>query len=279
MPTAEINGTNLYYEIVGRGLQCIALHGGLGMDHTYFKKTFGPIEDVVQFVYVDQRGNGRSDRPAPETITLAQLASDVDALRAHLGSEKFALLGHSFGGFVALEYATTYPHRLTQLFLLDTSPGVFSPTPEELAERPDPATVSPEAVAATKRLFSTVPSSDAEYAASIRQAGRAYLRNPDTPAFSEAIADTIFDAQAMIHGFASFAQWSVVDKLGSIPCPTLVACGRYDLQTTPECSKRLADAIPSAELVWLEESGHFPWIEESEGFFRAVRDWLLRHTA
>jgi pimeloyl-ACP methyl ester carboxylesterase len=106
---------------------------------------------------------------------------------------------------------------------------------------------------------------------------RAYVHHTDPKVLSSLFSETIFDANAMIQGFQAFAGWSVADKLDRITCPTLVEFGRYDLQTTPECAKRLSTAIPDAELVWLENSGHFPWVEEPDFFFRAVRDWLARH--
>lgn len=188
-----------------------------------------------------------------------------------------ALLGHSFGGFIALEYATKHSERLSHLLLLDTSPGDFQPTPDELAERPDPSTVAPEAIAATERLFSTVPSSDADFAEAMPGLARAYVHSVEPSVLAQWFADTIFDAQAMIRGFEAFAGWTVADTLDRITCSTLVVCGRYDLQTTPECAKRLSTAIRDAELVWLENSGHFPWIEEPGEFFSSVKDWLDRH--
>lgn len=278
MPDAAVNGTRLYYEEVGSGVPCIALHGGLGMDHTYLRKGFRPLEDVLRFVYVDQRGNGRSDRPPLETITMRQLADDVGALADHLGLERFALLGHSYGGFVALEFATQHPERLTHLFLLDTSPGGFEPTADELAERPDPETVRPEARETVQQMFSSIPSTDEEYAAMLPRIAPAYVHSVAPEALARDYEDTIFAAKTAVRAFEFLPSWSVTTDLGRITCPTLVACGRYDLLTTPECSARLASAIPGAELVWLESSGHFPWVEEPDAFFAAVKDFLRRNS-
>lgn len=276
MPSASVNGTTLYYERAGSGVPCIALHGGLGMDHVYLQAAFGPLEDDLRLVYVDQRGNGRSDRPPPETITMHQLADDVRALADHLELDRFALLGHSFGGFVALEFATTHPHRLTHLMLLDTSPGRFEPTADELAQRPDPATVSPAARSTAETMFSSVPATDAEFAAMLPAIAPAYVHSVEPSALVAHYAGTIFDARTMIRGFEVLPSWSVADRLARITCPTLVACGRYDLLTTPECSARLGSEIPRAELVWFEDSGHFPWLEEPNAFFTAVRGFVSR---
>ena len=105
----------------------------------------------------------------------------------------------------------------------------------------------------------------------------AYLHHGDRALLVADYADAILDAKTMIRGFEFLPSWSVADELERITVPTLVTCGRYDLLTTPECSKRLATAIPNAELAWFENSGHFPWLEEPDAFFDAVRSFLARH--
>jgi proline iminopeptidase len=123
MPVVHLNGTELFYVEVGEGLPCLVMHGGLGIgDHSVLHPWLDPLGDVMRLVYYDHRGNGRSGRPPPETITFEQLCSDADALREHLGFETVAVLGYSFGGFVALEYALRDPEHLSHLILLDTAP-------------------------------------------------------------------------------------------------------------------------------------------------------------
>jgi proline iminopeptidase len=274
---ASINGTTLYYEEAGEGIPCIALHGGLGFDHTYLKSAFAPLEDAIRFIHVDQRGNGRSGRPPLETITMQQLAADVDALREHLGLEKVAVLGHSFGGFVALEYATTFPDRLSHLFCLSTSPGAFEPTGEELAERGDRSWVTPEVDAALAAMFSGFPSTAEELRSGFPMIAPSYVRVASPDLVTEAVRPMVLNPEALRRGFEILPGWSVVDSLGVIGCPTLVLCGRYDLHTTPECAKRLSTAIPRAELVWLEESAHFTWLDEPDAFLAAIRSFVERH--
>lgn len=277
MPKATINGTDLFYVEEGDGPPCIVVHGGLGFDHTVYRSTMAPLHDLVRAIYVDLRGNGRSGRPPVETITIPQLASDIDAFRVHLGLERVALLGHSYGGFVALEYATTYPDKVSQLSLVDTSPGVFEPTSAELAERPSDDEVPVEVEAALRELFSRMPETNDEMAEAFPRIAPSYFRGPVPASFSAVMRNVVYDAGAMARGFEVLAGWTVADKLDRITAPTFVACGRYDLHTTPECSVRLASAIADAELVWFEGSRHFPWIEEADPFFVALGDWLARH--
>lgn len=99
MPSAAINGTELFYVIVGEGLPCLMMHGGLGFDHNVLHPSLDPLGDTFNLIYYDHRGNGRSGTPDKETMTHAQFAADGDALAEHLGHEKVAVIGHSYGGF------------------------------------------------------------------------------------------------------------------------------------------------------------------------------------
>lgn len=278
MPTAEVNSVELYYVEAGAGVPCIALHGGLGYDHSYLRSTFGPLEDVCRFVYLDQRGNGRSGRPPLQTISISQLARDVDGLRGHLGLDRVALLGHSYGGFVALEYATRFPARVTHLVAVDTSPGAFEPTQEELAERAEPSWMTAAVRAAAERLSRGLPTTDEEFEQMLPVIAPVYLKDLPAEPLVRLLADTVLDARTATHSMAALQGWSVADELGRITAPTLVLCGRYDLMTTPECSRRLATAIPGAELVFFENSGHFPWLEEPDAFFGVVRSFFARRS-
>lgn len=277
MTKARVHGVELFYTQAGAGPPCLVLHGGLGFDHTYMKSTLAPLETALRLVYYDQRGNGRSERPPLETITIPQLAEDAEALREHLGFERVAVIGHSYGGFVALEYATRFPDRLSHLIALDTSPGVFEPTEDELAQRSDPSWITPEVQRGLDVFAGPAPVSNEEFEAVLPVLVPAYLRSTSPDVLTGLLGSSILEVSTMVRGFEVLAGWSVADKLGRITAPTLVLCGRHDLFTTPECSKRLSTAIPEAELVWFEQSGHFPWVEEPDAFFAAVKDWVARH--
>jgi proline iminopeptidase len=277
MAEVTANGVRLFWTEQGSGVPFIVVHGGLGFDHTYMKHSLDPLGDVMSLVYFDQRGNGRSERVPLEQITIPQLADDIDAFADAIGLERFGVIGHSYGGFIALEYATRYADRLTHLICHDTSPGRFEPTPDELAERADPSWITPEIQAGFAAFAQGLPSDNDEMRARFPELAPVYLKSSPVSVLTELVDAMILDAKTAGASMAYLPQWSVADKLGSITCPTLVLCGRYDLMTTPECSKRLSTAIPDAELVWFEDSGHFPELEEPEAFHAAIRDWLARH--
>lgn len=278
MATVGVDGADLYFTERGSGLPCIALHGGLGFDHSYLASTLRPLEETIRLIYLDQRGNGRSKDVSLDTITLPRLADDVEALRERLGLDEVAVLGHSYGGFVALEYATRYPDRLSHLFALDTSPGAFEPTDDELAMRPEPSSIGSNAARAKEHWtgVSTATTVD-DFTARITDLAPAYVRTAPPEQLARVLLSGVVTPRAMVRGLEVLQGWSVADRLDRIGCPTFVACGRYDLFTTPECSARIASRVPGAELVWFEDGGHFPWIDEPESFFAAVKAWLARH--
>src|SRR6476659_11253065 len=106
MRVALPDGYNLNVEEVGSGFPLIVLHGGPGLDHSMFRPYLDALGDQYRLLYVDERGQGRSDRVDPATLSLEVFARDVDLLAEALDLESFALLGHSFGAIIATYHAT-----------------------------------------------------------------------------------------------------------------------------------------------------------------------------
>src|SRR6266852_1265320 len=98
----------------------VLLHGGPGLDHSIYKPSFAALADIAQVVFLDHRGNGRSDPGPQESWTLAQWGDDVRAFCDALGIERPIVYGASFGGMVALAYATRHPAHPAKLILVST---------------------------------------------------------------------------------------------------------------------------------------------------------------
>jgi proline iminopeptidase len=98
----------------------VLLHGGPGFDHSIYKPRFSALADIAQVVFLDHRGNGRSDPGPREAWTLAQWGDDVRAFCEVLGIARPIVLGVSFGGMVALAYATRHPAHPAKLILVST---------------------------------------------------------------------------------------------------------------------------------------------------------------
>jgi proline iminopeptidase len=270
LPFVAINGTELFYLSSGTGIPCLVMHGGLGVDHTYLHPWLDPLGDRFRLVYYDHRGNGRSGRPALSTLTFAQFAADADALRAYLGIDKIAILGHSFGGIVALEYALQYPHRLSRLILVGTAPA-FDYGGEIVANiqrtRPDP-----EVLAA----WGQPPVDAADQERQLKATAPLYFVRYDPAQVDRLFAHTVFSAAASKRGSDLVQGYSIVPRLREIETPTLVLTGRDDFIAPPSQAERLGRGLPNARVVIFEHSGHYPYVEEPDAFFATIRSWLCQ---
>jgi proline iminopeptidase len=271
MSFAEVNGTYLFHLQVGDGLPCLVMHGGLGVDHSQFRKELDPLGGVLHLVYYDHRGNGRSGRPPIETLTLVQLAADADALRGHLGLEKIAVLGHSYGGCIALQYALRYPRRVSHLILVGTT-AAWDYTDQIVAElqRRDPG---PEVLTA----FLNVARDDAKFAhGQTLVAATLGFHTFDLERAKRLFRSTVWSPAACARSRELMAHCDVVSRLGEIHAPTLILAGRHDFFCPPSQAERLHRGIRGSEMVVFERSGHYPFVEEAEAFRAAVHDGLLR---
>ena len=120
----DIGGCELYVEEQGTGTPVVLLHGGPGSTHHGFHPAFDSASKFVRVIYYDQRGCGLSDYKPEEGYTVEQAASDLDRLREKLGIEKWVILGHSYGGFLAQYYATLYPERVRGLVIVCGGTGM-----------------------------------------------------------------------------------------------------------------------------------------------------------
>ena len=107
-----VGDISLFVDVVGQGHPLVLMHGGPSAD-LWTMSAFRQCADQFTLVFYDHRCNGRSDGPPVSSMTWENLTADADALREKLGFERWAVLGHSFGGHVALEYALRYPDRLS----------------------------------------------------------------------------------------------------------------------------------------------------------------------
>ena len=252
MATVEINGTRLFYKTSGKGPPCLVMHGGLGMDHVSCLD-LEPLGEHVGLVYYDHRGNGRSARPPLETS---------------LGSEKVVVFGHSYGGFIAQEFALRHPERVQALILCDTAPGQLgSGESEEGSSGPPPP---PEFI----EFISSAPHTDEEFAEGMTRLIPAFLHQRDPAEVENSLSDTVYCAGANERGFEILGGWSSVDRLNSIQVPTLVLVGAHDVFTSPSQARRIASRIPTSEMVEFADSGHMPWLDEPGRFFSVVGGWL-----
>lgn len=271
MPTADVNGTTIYYEVDGLGPPVLVLNGA-GFDSVLYRATLAPLAHHRSLVTFDHRGTGRSGRPDMQSLTVEQLADDAQALAQELELGPTTVLGHSFGGFVAQELALRHPGRVRNLVLVGTSPGL--PGADEPAGAQDPP-LPPELA----DLLSTPAADDRAAATKVEAIVRYYLHRVDPAHLAPLLATTTYAAAATNRLLSLRSGWSAVDRLGQVAAPALVVVGRHDVLTPPAQAERLASHLLGAELKVLESSGHLPWVDEPDRFAHLVGDWLDQHLA
>lgn len=275
MTTIPIRGVSLFVKVIGRGYPLLLMHGGPGADHSTLL-SFLPCADQFTLVFYDHRCNGRSDGVAVSSMTWENLTADAEALRQTLGFDKWAVLGHSFDGMVALEYALRYPQSLSHLLLMDTGGDtrwVQENAPEILAKRG----YSAATVKVARRFFNGQIAPN-EVVPAMLKFGRAYYHNPSLLmlAYEAILALRIKRRpEALIFGFSQLLKgWTVMDRLSGIKTPTLVLAGRHDFQFPPEHQAQLANGISNARLKIIECAGHNAPMERSAEVIQAVRHFM-----
>jgi proline iminopeptidase len=267
-------GSEIYYEVHGEGPPLLLFHGGMGLDHTYFRPWLDALGDTAHLIYYDHRGNGRSAQPAEWSLLDHRTwVEDADALRERLGHEKVVLFGHSYGGFLALEYALRYPDRLRGLILCNTAPAFDYP---EAALANAQARATPEVLNALSQVLTQRAPDDETVGRWWRQIFPLYFHRPDPLLLEEVAARIQYRAGAWNRSVSELMPgFNVADRLSQIQLPTLVLAGREDwIMPVREGGERLHAGLPDSRLVVFEQSGHFPWIEESEPFLAVVRQWM-----
>ena len=263
----------------------VVLHGGPGATHDYLL-SLADLADARAVVHYDQIGNGRSthypDRGADfwtVDLFVRELHNLVDALGI---AGRHHVLGQSWGGFLAQEYALTQPPGLRSLVLADTAASF----PDFVSEANRLRALLPPEVEATLRRHEEAGTTDdpAYMEACLVFYGRHVCRIEWPPEVSEAFAwierdPTVYhtmNGPSEFHVVGSIRDWQSKDRLGQISVPTLLVSGRHD-EATPALQQVLLDGIADAEWVCFEESSHMPHVEERDRYMQVVGDWLARY--
>jgi proline iminopeptidase len=263
MPTALINGVELFHEVIGSGRPLLMMHGN-GVDHTCLRPYHDALARDARVIYYDHRWNGRSERRGPADH--ATWHADAAALLDHLGESRATIYGHSYGSWLALGFALRYPERVDALILCATSPA-FDYTDEVVATA---QARDPIAAAALVEGLAHGVSTDEELATLWSKILPLYFHGPGQ---REVLARTVYSAPGFSLAMAALDGFSVVEQLPTLRVPTLVLVGRDDYITPPTQARRLASLTPDATVVEFASSGHFPFVEEPDEYLGAIRSW------
>lgn len=256
MPLVQLNQVNLNYEAVGTGAAILFLHGftGSGLDWVNQMKA---IHENYLGVALDFRGHGKSEAPAEEKdYSICLNCEDVYHLLNHLGIDRCCLVGHSMGGFTALQFTLDHPELVRGLVLVDTSSGEWDVVPGYAELR-----VKLDELAGTEGLEAAFTYDAENNPVRIQR----FNKQPEQREIARR-KTTSTSVNGYIYVPRSFGKWqSVTPRLGEINIPTIIFRGEEDLGFV-KASNVLKESIKGAELVVVPGAYHNPH-EESPGFF------------
>ncbi len=273
----QINGTQLFVKTMGRGEPLIIVHGGPGFDHSYFLPQMAELAADYRLVFYDQRVSGRSSADLePDEITLEEFIGDIEGLREFLGVERIHLMGHSFGGMLAMQYALRHPDRLHSLMLVNStaaSSEYMGQVNQLLSERLSPEARRRQAEIAESEAFKQgEPDAIREFmlvllSANFHDPGKVEQLNLSFP-------DDFMARSERLQALAGdLSEYDLYPMLGEIHCPTLIVRG--DSEVLPEeATDRIRDAIPGSQMHVLADCGHFPFVECNDQLQATLREFL-----
>ena len=264
MPRVSVNGLKLYYEIEGEGAPVVLIPGFAAGRWIWFKQT-GDLSRKFRVILFDPRGVSASDKPKGSQ-TIGLLADDVAHLLQRLRIERAHIVGASFGGFVAQEFALKYPSMTRKLVLCCTSfggPNHVVPTPETLLALASTKGLNSEERMRQNLLLAFSPDYVRTQVAEVDQVVQLRAANevPEHVYLSQLQAAMSFNAESRVE---------------QIDAPTLVLSGDADVIVPVENALNLAAKIPGAELRIVEGGSHTFFIERAAEFNRLVSEFLSR---
>ncbi len=278
----EVDGTRLFVDVVGPELEpagptmkqrptLLVLHGGPGADHTIHRPSFDCLSDVAQVLYVDQRGQGRSAPAEPREWNLARWGDDIHSLCEALGVQRPIILGHSFGGMVAMSYGIRHPEApIGLVFSCTYARQNIDRTARRCLE------LGGEEVANAAREMWAHPTEAAmtEYN---RLVLPFYMRRPIVAADIDSMRRASSNSEIGLHFARSEMQsFDFLSELNTIRCPTLVIGAALDPVCPIEDQQELFEALPAEHRRFerLEDCSHIAWEDDADRYFAAVRGFI-----
>jgi L-proline amide hydrolase len=231
-------------------------------------------------IFYDQLGCGRSDHPDdPSLCEVSRFADEVETMRKELGLEQVHILGQSWGGMLAIEYALRKPSGLVSLILSNTTSSIPLWVKEANRLREE---LPPEVNATLLRHELAGTTSDPAYlqAMDVFYSRHVCRVNP-VPEFVQRTFDQMgfvynyMNGPSEFHVIGVIKDWDRTNRLDEIHVPTLILSGRYD-EATPVINEVLHRGLTGSEWVVFENSSHLSHVEEPELYMQTVRAFLDR---
>ena len=290
----EHDGRRTWYAVVGDEaaeraagkVPLLLLHGGPGAAHDYLESMAALAATGRRVIFYDQQGCGNSDQPDdPERWTVDFYVRELAAVRRALGLERCHILGQSWGGMLLMEYLVTRPAGVVSAIIASSPasmPMWIAATGRQRAALPA------EVIATLARHEAAGTWDDPEYDAAVTVFYDRHLcrvvPNPEfvTRSFAKLARNPqvyrTMNGPTEFHVVGTLRDWEVLSRLDQVDEPILLTSGRHD-EATPDQMTHIVQALPQAEWVLFEQSGHLSHAEEPDRYMAAVADFMARAEA
>jgi proline iminopeptidase len=277
----DVEGARLFVRSMGSGEPLVIVHGGPGMSHDYLTpQMIDLLSSDYRLIFYDQRASGRSTgRDDTSRLTMSQFVRDLELLREKLSIGQLNLLGHSFGGLLAMYYAVSYPGKVSKLLLLDSSPASwemnFPYFRKTIAERQSEEDRQELADIQQKAGFGSDPELMDRY---FKTYFRTFFKDPSLRQSLHLGIDSNWLLNFNLTNdrvWRSLGKYDIHGRLPGITASTLVVHGDASVISI-EGAQAIAERIPHSRLVILKDVGHFPYIEAPEQFRTVVKEFFRK---
>ena len=280
----KVDGYNIVSYSYGKGEHVLfLLNGGPGLPCDYLRDPhIHLVEEGYRIVAFDQLGCGNSDRPEDVSLwNITRYVEEVETVRKELGIVNFHLLGQSWGGWLSIEYALTYPDEIRSLILANTCGDLQHLTTELNRMR---EALGSETVAMMLHHEAMGTIDHPEYQAAITILNyRHVCRLKEWPSSLLASVDdwnmgpygTMQGPNEFLY-IGNLKDWNRISDMDSLEMPTLIITGTHD-EIGPACASRMNNVLPNSEVLVFHNSSHVPFYEEPDLYFKELQIFLSKN--
>jgi proline iminopeptidase len=274
------DGVSLSYRVFGKVTPIILLSGGPGISSDYFAPLAKALGETHQAVLLDQRGTGKSriETIDPATINFEAYINDLEFVRKSFQAERWILLGHSWGGILAMAYAAKYPERV-QAMILTGSGGInmdfVQYYPANVLSRLTPAERDAAQFWLEPTRFMANPDRALLEYSRVTAPAMVFDRKHAYALVEQTLGDGGFNTAVNL---TMNQQWMMNpydfrEPLRNLKSPVLIVQGRQD-PTGESTAYQIQQSLPNAKLRFIEQCGHWAFIEREQQFVQIVIDFL-----
>lgn len=273
----NIDGGKIHYKTYGSGPPLLIINGGPGLDCEGFSPLAELFSDRYMTILFDQRGTGKSELKSVDdtTITMDLMAQDIEGLRANLGIEKWIVLGHSFGGWLAEYYASLFPERIKGM-ILSSSGGIDLEILDYVTANIR-IRLSETQKESLDYWIEQIKQGDTSYNAKYKKGealAPAYLYNRDlVPQLAKRLANADLQINGLVFRNMQAIDFNCKKTLSDFSKPVLIIQGRQDI-VGAEIALKAHSVLQNSKLVLLNECGHYGWLDQETQYKKEINQFV-----